>query len=118
MTRLHIKTSKTIHLPEWVQKLDLNNIDLDSETARMKFVVELAVRNVKAGTGGPFAAAVYDKNSKMLVSIGVNVVETGGTSIAHAEIMAIMLAQEYYHEFRLSAPETVHNQIPEPYQSH
>ena len=100
-----IKTSKTIKLPEWVRDIDLGRIDLTSESARMAFVVNLAIRNVEAGTGGPFAAAVYDKQRKKLVSIGVNVVETGGTSIAHAEIMAIMLAQEQNHEFRLSSPD-------------
>ena len=45
------------------------------------------------GTGGPFAAAVFESASGRLVSVGVNEVATAGNSIAHAEMIAIALAE-------------------------
>lgn len=60
----------------------------------MRFVIGLAEQNVIEGTGGPFAAAVFDAGTGRLVSAGVNLVTSLNSSIAHAEIIAIMLAQQ------------------------
>jgi tRNA(Arg) A34 adenosine deaminase TadA len=59
----------------------------------MAFVLELARQNVRRGTGGPFAAAVFDADHHTLVALGVNVVIPQGCSIGHAEILALALAQ-------------------------
>ena len=61
---------------------------------RMAVVIELARRNVDANTGGPFGAAIFDRQSGRLVAPGVNMVIPGNCSVAHAEITAIMLAQK------------------------
>lgn len=60
---------------------------------RMRFVIGAARRNVEAGSGGPFAAAVFEIESGMLVSLGVNLVLSQQSSILHAEMVAIALAQ-------------------------
>ena len=60
---------------------------------RMAFVVGLARKNIENKTGGPFAAAVFDRSGGRLIAAGVNLVTTVGLSVAHAEIVAIMQAQ-------------------------
>ncbi len=60
---------------------------------RMQLVIELARTNFQRDTGGPFAAAVFDEASARLVAIGVNRVVPMRCSSAHAEVMALSLAQ-------------------------
>ncbi|MDE0821037.1 MAG: nucleoside deaminase [Opitutales bacterium] len=60
----------------------------------MRFVLALTERNIREGTGGPFGAAVFERDSGNLVSVGVNVVMATECSAAHAEMMALMLAQK------------------------
>jgi tRNA(Arg) A34 adenosine deaminase TadA len=69
----------------------------------MRFVVELAAKNVTRGTGGPFAAAVFETTTGRLVSIGVNLVESTQCSHAHAEMVALANAQRVVGNFDLSA---------------
>jgi tRNA(Arg) A34 adenosine deaminase TadA len=59
----------------------------------MGFVLDLATRNVDRDTGGPFAAAVFERESGQLVSVGVNRVVPENSSLAHAEVLAIGFAQ-------------------------
>ena len=68
---------------------------------RMKLVLRLARENVTRQTGGPFAAAVFETGSGKLIAAGVNRVESMNCSVAHAEIMAIMLAQERLRTYDL-----------------
>ncbi len=60
---------------------------------RMQFMLALARCNLAEG-GGPFAAAIFEHASRQLVAIGANRVVAGHASIAHAEMMAIALAQQ------------------------
>lgn len=69
----------------------------------MRFVIELASLNVERGTGGPFAAAVFERRTGRLVSIGVNVVESTNCSLAHAEMVALAGAQQAVGHFDLGA---------------
>ena len=87
-----LPTTLTLHLPTWVR--DLPTPDPPAHvTDRMEFVLDLAMRNVERGTGGPFAAAVFEHESGRLVSVGVNRVVPENCSVAHAEVLAIGLAQ-------------------------
>jgi tRNA(Arg) A34 adenosine deaminase TadA len=61
---------------------------------RMRLVIELARENYERDTGGPFAAAVFDEAGGHLVAIGVNRVVPMRCSSAHAEVMALSLAQQ------------------------
>ncbi len=65
----------------------------------MKQAIDLAVENVKAGRGGPFAALVVRNNE--LISTGVNSVTTSNDPTAHAEIVAIRGACEALGDFQL-----------------
>ena len=68
----------------------------------MAFVVDLARRNVEHGTGGPFAAGVFERDTGGLIAIGVNMVEPSQTAVAHAEMVAITLAGRAVGSFDLS----------------
>ena len=81
-------------LPGWMEELYPPQHQVyPALEGRMKLVLRLARENVIRQTGGPFAAAVFETESGKLIAVGVNRVEPMNCSIAHAEIMAIMLAQ-------------------------
>ena len=85
----------TLNLPPWLAgALSVPPAASPAPEDRMRFVIGLAEQNVIEGTGGPFAAAVFDAGTGRLVSAGVNLVTSLNSSIAHAEIIAIMLAQQ------------------------
>ena len=89
------KNSLTLSLPEWIDDfLKEYQFPLVSNEERMRFVLKLTLQNIEKTTGGPFGAAVFERESGQLVSVGVNVVLNQGCSAAHAEMMAIMLAQQ------------------------
>ncbi|MRR58993.1 MAG: nucleoside deaminase [Deltaproteobacteria bacterium] len=92
-----------IQLPEWINKfLTEHQRHFSSIDDRMSFVIEAARRNVAHGTGGPFAAAVLETESGKVVSLGVNLVISGGLSFLHAEILALALAQKKLGSYDLS----------------
>lgn len=93
-----------LSLPDWVEELvgDPARAYPDPEE-RMRLAVELARWNVERGTGGPFGAAVFELSTFRLVAPGVNRVVPEFCSVAHAETMAIMLAQKRLGTYDLGA---------------
>ncbi len=69
----------------------------------MRLVIGLAQANIEHATGGPFGAAVFEVTSGRVVGVGVNLVETANCSIAHAELLAIALAQQETGHYDLGA---------------
>jgi tRNA(Arg) A34 adenosine deaminase TadA len=59
----------------------------------MRKVIEWGFANVEQG-GGPFSAGVFDLASGQCLSVGLNRVVDTHCSVAHAEMMALMLAQQ------------------------
>ncbi|MEF2978295.1 nucleoside deaminase [Subtercola sp. YIM 133946] len=89
-----MKTAVSLTLPAWlVDELPGLPTRLDTVEQRMALVNTLAARNHVEGNGGPFAALVADRQTGELVSVGVNVVLSTGLAAAHAEFMALSLAQ-------------------------
>ena len=85
----------TLSLPTWaISRLAELPSFLPTAQDRMDLVLEFARNNVLADTGGPFAAAVFAKDSGELIAMGVNRVIATGCSSAHAEILALALAQQ------------------------
>lgn len=81
-------------MPPWLAEYTRDFQPLKSAETRMTFVLEAARQNIAQATGGPFAAAIFESHSGQLVSLGVNLVTTRGSSILHAEMVAIALAQQ------------------------
>jgi tRNA(Arg) A34 adenosine deaminase TadA len=89
-------------LPEWVEELVCDpDREYPTEEDRMRLAIELSRRNVERGTGGPFGAGVFDLSTSRLVAPGVNLVTATNLSVAHAEIVAIMIAQQVVGHFDL-----------------
>ncbi|MCD4830218.1 MAG: nucleoside deaminase [Anaerohalosphaeraceae bacterium] len=95
-----------LKLPEWLNRINSRAADIthNSIEERAGFVINLSHLNIEHGTGGPFGAAIFDINSGSLVSAGTNMVVPMGCSIAHAEMIAIMLAQKKLGTYRLPGP--------------
>jgi tRNA(Arg) A34 adenosine deaminase TadA len=73
----------------------------------MRFVIKLARQNIDHRTGGPFGAAIFETGSGKLLAPGVNLVEPANCSIAHAEMVAIALAQQTKGSYDLGQGETI-----------
>ncbi len=83
-----------MHLADWIERfLADSGLLYPTVEERMQLAIRLAQLNIQNGTGGPFGAGVFDCQSGRLVAVGVNRVESLNCSIAHAEIMAIAIAQ-------------------------
>ena len=84
-----------LELPDWIDAfLAEYPAVMSSMDTQMRFVLDLTERNIREKTGGPFGASVFEKESGKLVSVVVNVVVGQNCSAAHAEMMALMLAQK------------------------
>ena len=66
----------------------------------MRRAIELALKNVRSGSGGPFAALLVKENS--IIAEGTNRVTTSNDPTAHAEIVAIREACRTLGDFQLS----------------
>jgi tRNA(Arg) A34 adenosine deaminase TadA len=87
-----MEPSLIVTLPSWIDDLVASfSGRLTSDEERMALVITLARENVLRG-GGPFGAAVFAGSS--FVAAGVNRVLESGLSIAHAEILALSVAQQ------------------------
>lgn len=94
-----------ITLPDWA--IAENNSLPDSIPdleERMRTVIRFARMNFERDTGGPFAAGVFEKETGKVVIIGVNRVVPSNVSSAHAEIVALSLAQTILNSFDLGGP--------------
>ncbi|MFG2938662.1 nucleoside deaminase [Streptomyces sp. NPDC048282] len=83
-----------VSLPAWIddELVDVPAV-IPGREDRMRLVHRLADRNWREGNGGPFAALVAERDTGRIVSVGVNVVLASGVSSAHAEVLALGLAQ-------------------------
>ena len=91
-----------LRLPERVEDLLVDPAQIyASVEERMRLVIELSRSNIRHETGGPFGAAVFDRETNKLLAPGVNLVVASGYSVAHAEMVAIMVAQQLVGDFDL-----------------
>jgi tRNA(Arg) A34 adenosine deaminase TadA len=92
---MNLATECELVIPEWLPGFVGSwSGPLGSAEDRMRLAVALAVENVRRGSGGPFGAIVVGGESGRLLGAGVNLVTALGLSVAHAEILAISLAQK------------------------
>jgi tRNA(Arg) A34 adenosine deaminase TadA len=88
-------------LPAWVHEAVDTSLTYAGDEAKVGLAIELSGRNVDLATGGPFGAVVFDGNDR-IVAVGVNRVVPHACSVAHAEMMAYMTAQQRLQRFRLN----------------
>jgi len=91
-----------ITLPNWLIDFYMDNQQaLPDMQERMRFAIRLSELNIKHRTGGPFGAAVFDMNTNKPVAPGVNLVISNNSSVLHAEIVAMIFAQQKVGQFNL-----------------
>ena len=97
-------TKFSVELPQWAieenEKLPPCILNLEE---RMRTVIRFSRLNFEKKTGGPFAAGIFERDSGRLVIIGVNRVIPSNMSSAHAEVVAITLAQQILGTFDLGS---------------
>ncbi|MFD0724116.1 nucleoside deaminase [Lysobacter brunescens] len=88
-------------LPAWVHDAVDTSRAYASDADKVALAVALSRGNVEHASGGPFGAAVFGPDDR-IVAVGVNRVLPHSCSVAHAEMMAYMLAQQRTQRARLN----------------
>lgn len=89
-------------LPVWIHDAVDLAASYPGNEAKVALAIELSQLNVKYASGGPFGAVLFDANDRVIAA-GVNRVVPHATSLAHAENMAYMLAQQKLQSPRINA---------------
>jgi tRNA(Arg) A34 adenosine deaminase TadA len=92
-----------IHLeyPAWVAPaVDWDHI-FNSDEEKMRLAIEMSRLNVVHKTGGPFGAAIFERATGKLVSVGMNSVVRSNNCTMHGEMVAFMMAQARVGSFTL-----------------
>jgi tRNA(Arg) A34 adenosine deaminase TadA len=92
----------SFEFPHWFADATAAVRPMPSIEDRMAFVVGLAAQNVDRGTGGPFAAGIFDADGSLIAG-AVNMVVPSSAPIAHAEIIAIASAGQTLGTWDLAA---------------
>jgi tRNA(Arg) A34 adenosine deaminase TadA len=102
----------TLYLPDWIERL-ATDADLFYPTVedRMRLAIKLAQLNIEHKTGGPFGAGIFECETGRLIAVGVNLVESLNCSLAHAEMVAIAVAQRLVGHYDLGSEADVEYEL-------
>jgi tRNA(Arg) A34 adenosine deaminase TadA len=70
----------------------------------MRLAIAVARENVERETGGPFGAAIVERDTGRVVAVGMNSVVRLNNSTLHGEIVAFMMAQQRIGSYTLTVP--------------
>ena len=93
----------TVSLPAWVRDAVDFAVPYERDDERMRLAIRLAHENVERGTGGPFGAAIFERGTGRLISVGVHSVVRLNNGTLHAELVAYQLAQKRIASYTLAA---------------
>jgi len=101
---LALRTQCELSLPAWLEGfIGKWSHSLDTVEDRMRLAIALAGENVRQKTGGPFGSIVVEERVCRLLGVGVNLVTGLDLSLAHAEMIAVSLAQSAVGNWNLGA---------------
>lgn len=93
-----------VEYPAWVS----GTVDWErpyiGDDDRMRLAIAMSRENVLHGTGGPFGAAIFERESGRLVAVGMNSVVRSNNCTLHGEMLAFMMAQQRLGSFTLGGP--------------
>ena len=95
-----------VHLeyPSWVDSVvDWQRVYATDED-RMRLAIAVSHANVIHDTGGPFGAAIIERQSGRVVAVGMNSVVRLNNCTLHGEMVAFMMAQTRVQRFSLDTP--------------
>ena len=93
-----------VEYPDWVEKIVDFTRRYEDDVDKMRLAIAMSRENVERGTGGPFGAAVFERDSGTLVAVGMNSVVRYNNCTLHGEMVAFMMAQQRVKSFTLNAP--------------
>jgi tRNA(Arg) A34 adenosine deaminase TadA len=94
----------SISLPSWAIEEQALLPELMPDTAdQMEAVIRFSRWNIEHQTGGPFAAGIFERESGKRIAIGVNRVVPSNVSSAHAEVVALSIAQQLLQSWDLGS---------------
>ena len=88
-------------LPIWIEDVADARRRYVTDEERVGLAIELSRHNIEHRSGGPFGAAVFDEHGR-LIAAATNRVVPQTCSVAHAEMLAFMAAQQRLSSFRLN----------------
>jgi tRNA(Arg) A34 adenosine deaminase TadA len=91
-----------IDYPAWVDETIAWDAVYPTDEERMRLAIRLSRENVDRETGGPFGAAIFERDSGKLVAVGMNSVVRLNNCALHAEMVAFMTAQRRVGSFTLN----------------
>ncbi|MFO7323089.1 MAG: nucleoside deaminase [Chloroflexota bacterium] len=102
---MNLLSEFSLALPQWAIEAQAQLPEvMPTVEERMAAVIEFSRLNFEHGTGGPFAAGVFERDTGRRVLLGVNRVVPSNCSSAHAEVMTLSLAQQMLETYDLGAP--------------
>ena len=93
-----------VEYPAWVTEVADLGRQYGSDEEKMRLAIAVSRANVERNTGGPFGAAIFERESGRLVAVGMNSVVRLNNCTLHGEMVAFMMAQQVVGSFSLSAP--------------
>lgn len=96
------RASVMVDVPEWIGDVVNWEQVYATDEDRMRLAIELARENVLRRSGGPFGAAIFERSTGALLSVGVNSVVRLNNSTLHGEMLAIMTAQHRIGSYTLA----------------
>lgn len=99
-----LKPIVRVEYPDWVDSVVDWNRRYPSDEAKMRLAIAVSRENIERGTGGPFGAAIFERDSGSLVAIGMNSVVRLNNCTLHGEMVAFMMAQQRVGSFTLHSP--------------
>ena len=104
MTLPDLSLAVHVDYPAWVADVVAWDTRYRTDEERMRLAIALSRENVEHGTGGPFGAAIFERESGRLVAVGMNSVVRLHNCTLHGEMVAFMMAQRRLGSFTLNAP--------------
>jgi tRNA(Arg) A34 adenosine deaminase TadA len=93
-----------VSYPSWVAGLLARQASYPDDESKMRLAIAVSRANVEHGTGGPFGAAIFERETGRLVAVGMNSVVRLNNCTLHGEMVAFMMAQRVVGSFSLGAP--------------
>ena len=104
MTLPDMSLAVHVDYPAWVADVVAWDTRYRTDEESMRLAITLSRENVEHGTGGPFGAAIFERESGRLVAVGMNSVVRLHNCTLHGEMVAFMMAQQRVGSFTLNAP--------------
>ncbi|HJY80090.1 MAG TPA: nucleoside deaminase [Candidatus Binatia bacterium] len=90
-----------VEYPSWVEKAVDWERRYSTDEEKMGLAIELSRLNVQHRTGEPFGAAIFRSDTGRLIAVGMSQVVLRNNSVLHAEVVAIMMAEQRLQAYNL-----------------